>query len=211
MGHDYKNIQLTLLNINVENPRFEIVGNQRSAISQMIDDQGTKLSKLAEDILDYGLNPSEWIIAVQDVKSEDHYNVLEGNRRITALKLLYNPDLIPEKHKSLLNSFRKLSKEFYKNPISEISCIVFQDEKDANRWIKLKHTGENEGVGVVSWDAQQKARFEEHMKGTTSLALQVIDFLKHQQIDNALKNDLATLPSSSLHRLLSDPDFRKTI
>lgn len=211
MNSEQKNIDLSLLSVNIENPRFEMVGSQREAISHMIDDQGQRLSKLAQDILDNGLNPSDLIIVTKHEKSEGHYNVLEGNRRITALKLLANPDLIPDKHKSLLNTFKKLSERFYLNPISELPCVVFDDEQLANRWIKLKHTGANDGIGVVSWDAQQKARFEERVEGKSSYALQVIDFLGKQEIEDDLKKNLNKLPSSSVQRLVTDPDFRNVV
>lgn len=211
MNSEQKNIELSLLNVNIENPRFEMVGSQRDAITQMIDDQGSRLSKLAQDILDNGLNPSELIIVTKHEKTEGHFNVLEGNRRITALKLLANPDLITEKHKSLLNNFRKLSERFYLKPISKLNCVVFDDENIANRWIKLKHTGANDGIGVVSWDAQQKARFEERVEGKSSYALQLIDFLDKQTIDDDLKKNLNKLPSSSVQRLVTDPDFRSVV
>jgi len=211
MNFESKLLDLSLLSVNIENPRFEMVGNQREAIAQMIEDQGTKLVKLAQDIIDNGLNPSELVLVTPHEKSENQFNVLEGNRRITALKLLTNPELIPEKDKSLLNTFKKLSEIFYQSPITEIPCVIFENENDANRWIKLKHTGENDGVGVVTWDAQQKARFEERVEGKASYALQVIDFLKNQNIDADLKKNLPNLPSSSFQRLITDPDFRKTV
>jgi len=49
------------LNINIENPRFEMVGSQRDAIQLMIEDHKDKLFKLAEDIMEEGLNPGETI------------------------------------------------------------------------------------------------------------------------------------------------------
>jgi hypothetical protein len=36
MGYTRKLIDLSLLNINIENPRFEMVGNQREAIKKMM-------------------------------------------------------------------------------------------------------------------------------------------------------------------------------
>lgn len=101
MGYTRKLIDLSLLNINIENPRFEMVGNQREAIKTMIDDQGDKLTKLATDIVEEGLNPGDPIFVVKHEKKDDQFNILEGNRRATALKLLENPDLIPETKKAL--------------------------------------------------------------------------------------------------------------
>jgi len=173
MTQKNKSIPLSKLTVNIENPRFEMVGNQREAIITMLEDQQDKLVKLAEDIIDNGMNPAELVIVVPHEKLDKQFNVLEGNRRITALKLLSNPELIPEKYKSLLIKFKKLSESFIKHPLEEINCVVFENETKAQRWIRLKHTGENDGIGTVTWNAQQKARFEERVEGKSSFALQI--------------------------------------
>lgn len=212
MKHETKLINISMLEINTENPRFEMVGNQREAIGVMIESQKNKLARLAQDIIENGLNPSDLVIVTPHEKHKRKFSVLEGNRRVTALKLLNNNDLIPEKYKSLMNKFKQLSSEFKRNPVKDVPCVVFSDVDEANKWIKLKHTGENEGVGTVTWDAQQKARFEERFEGKATYALQVIDFLKKDNDnDEELKKKLSLIPSSSLQRLLSDPDVRDVI
>lgn len=210
MNYKRTSIDIFDLNINIENPRFEMVETQRDAIKTMIIDQGDKLLKLAEDIINEGLNPGDPIFVVKDKNEKKQYNVLEGNRRITALKLLKRPELIPKKNKSLHDRFKKLSEDYLKTPIEKIPCILFNKEKDAEHWIKLKHTGQNDGVGTVAWDAQQKARFDEQVKGTSSFAMQIIDFLQNESsVDPELKKKLSKLKSSSLQRLATDPDFRR--
>jgi hypothetical protein len=203
-------VEISNLQINIENPRFEMVGNQREAIKTMIEDQGEKLWKLANDITNEGLNPGDPIFITQHKKHNNQYNVLEGNRRVTALKLLENPDLIPETNKLLLTKFKKLSEQYSKGPIEKVPCVLFDDEQEAEHWIELKHTGQNDGIGTVGWDAQQKARFDERVKGNSSYALQIIDFLqKDDSVDPELKKNLSKVKSSSLQRLATDPDFRR--
>ncbi len=51
-----KKINLTDLNANTENYRFEPVASQKEAIDQMVNDQGDKLFHLAEHIVENGLN-----------------------------------------------------------------------------------------------------------------------------------------------------------
>jgi ParB-like chromosome segregation protein Spo0J len=212
MTSQNREIPLSQLTINIENPRFEMVGTQREAIATMLESQGEKLFKLAEDIVNYGLNPADLVIVLAHQKLDKQYNVLEGNRRVTALKLLSNPELIPEKNKVLLNKFKKLSETFSKNPVSGINCAIFESETDANKWIKLKHTGQNDGVGIVPWDSQQTARFDERVQGKSSYALQILDFLTRQDsFDSILKTNLKSVPSTSLQRLATDPDFRKVV
>lgn len=210
MEHETRLIKVISLEINTENPRFEMVSNQREAIAVMIEDQKNKLIKLAQDIVENGLNPSDLVIVTPHGKNKEKFFVLEGNRRVTALKLLSNTNLIPEKHKMVFNKFRQLSVEFKKFPVKMVPCVIFSDVDEANKWIKLKHTGENEGVGTVTWDAQQKSRFEERYEGKSTYALQVIDFLnKDEEVHDSVKTTLPKIPSSNLQRLLSDPDVRE--
>jgi hypothetical protein len=211
MAYKHKKIKATQLLLNTENPRYEMVGNQRDAITTMVEEQKEKLIRLAEDFVTAGMNPADPVIVVEHESLRNKYVVLEGNRRVTTLKLLDNPELIPEKNKSILNRFKKLNTNYKQNPFDGIDCIVFDDEKEAYRWIRLKHTGENEGIGTVSWDAQQKSRFDEKIEGRLSYAVQIIDFMHRQQVESSLKDNLKNVPSSSLQRLVTDPDFRKVV
>lgn len=213
MNYETKLIKISNLKINSENPRFESVDNQREAINSVIENQKEKLIRLGDDIIEYGLNPTDLIIVTPDLNDKNTYIVLEGNRRVTTLKILNNPSLVSATSMNgLLNRFKKLSDKFNESPIFNAQCVVFENEMEAMKWIKLKHTGENDGVGTVTWDAQQKARFEEKINGKSSYALQIIEHLKNDiGFDEKLKSELSKMPSSNLQRLLSDPNVRKTI
>ena len=90
-------IKVANLLLNPTNYRFSPQTNQREAIEVMLKDQGEKLYKLAEDIVENGLNPSEdlMVTPIEDGNATQKlYKVLEGNRRITALKLLSIPENI---------------------------------------------------------------------------------------------------------------------
>jgi hypothetical protein len=205
-----QNIKLSILLLNIENPRFEMGSNQRDIVQKMIEDQGDKLYHLAKHIVQHGLNPSELAIVTPSEREDGRYEVLEGNRRITALKILSNPTLIDPQYKNLTNKIKKLSLLFKKNPIREVPCVIFSDPKDAYEWIKLKHTGQNGGVGTVEWDTQQQGRFDAKIEGKApNAALQIIDYLnKSPLFDKGLKAKLKDVPATSLGRLTGDPDFR---
>lgn len=211
--YQFKKVKIAEIEAKLDNPRFNLADNQRDAFDKMIADQqslnGTnKLLNLAKDIVKNGLNPADRIIVAIHVADPKKFMTLEGNRRIICLKLLDTPEIIEQSHPKLYKQFKVLSREFSKAPVQEIDCVVFQDEEDAKKWIELKHTGENNGVGIVGWDAQQSGRFA----GSTNLALQAIDFLRNSaEVDEEFKTNLVNVPSSSLNRLLDDPDFRKKI
>ena len=90
----FKTIDIADLELDVNNPRFETQGNQREALEKMINEQGLKLVRIAEHIAHHGgLNPSE-IPIVMESKNSGRYTVLEGNRRVAALKLTSTPKLV---------------------------------------------------------------------------------------------------------------------
>ena len=111
-----RTIKLTSLFVNTENYRFEPLSSQKEAIDKMIEDQGDKLYSLVDDIVTNGLSPVDLIIVTPNEDS-NKYVVLEGNRRITSLKLLNNPTLIDDKYSPLRKKFLflKSSKSFDMN------------------------------------------------------------------------------------------------
>lgn len=206
-----KEIKLTSLFVNTENYRFEPLSSQKEAIDKMIEDQEDKLYSLADDIVTNGLSPVD-LIMVTPSEDVNKYIVLEGNRRITSLKLLNNPTLIDDKYASLRKRFQKLQKE-YPDAIlhlKSIDCAVFDNPSEADIWIKRKHSGELNGIGTVTWNSQQKQRFEEKTEGKSSIPLQIISLLKsHPDVPNNIKEALPKLNITNLQRLMSDPYVRE--
>lgn len=195
-----KTIRVTNLLLNVDNPRFDTTANQREAISTIIHELGKKMLVLIRSIIEEGLNPSELLIVMPN---KSKYRVLEGNRRIAALKLMQTPDMFKNKYKSFTNGLNKILKEQSGSKINEVDCVVFTDESEANRWIKLRHTGENNGKGIVPWDAQQIGRFDAMVGGKERVGLQAINFLKNFN-DKGMEEKLQKISITNLERLLTD-------
>lgn len=205
-----KTIKLTQLFINPENYRFEPVTSQKESIDVMVSDQEDKLYNLASDILEIGLSPVD-LIQVTPI-DDKKYLVLEGNRRITSLKLLNNPSLISDKYINLRKKFIKLKKDNYSKIIKSVNCVIFDNPSDANIWIKRKHANGLNGIGTVTWNSQQKQRFDEKIEGKSSLPLQVITLLKsHEAVPQELKENLPNLNTTNLQRLISDPYVREQL
>lgn len=74
------------------NPRFvEAVESQRAAVNALLADGPVKLLSLAEDIArEDAINPTELPVLIEE---DGELIVIEGNRRMAALKLLRNPEL----------------------------------------------------------------------------------------------------------------------
>ena len=101
-------VDLDRLQLNTENPRFGMTSNQIEAFQMMLTDQKEKIHNLAKDIAANGLNPADLVIVMPSIRDPDYFLVLEGNRRVVALKLLSNPDLVSEKFKQSQTFFRSM-------------------------------------------------------------------------------------------------------
>lgn len=196
-------IDLQDLTVNLENPRYPTRASQRDAIAKMAEHQGMKLVKLAEDIVENGLNPTRRFLVTPS--ADGGYTVLEGNRRIAALKLLTQPEF-----RTSLNLPPKIDKRLQAladsaGPLpTRVECAVRSPE-DAKHWIQLEHTGENKGVGVVHWDGPARHRFR-----AGSPALQAIDLVT-RYLDDKTQALLPEISITNIERLLNTPEARQEI
>lgn len=210
-------IKISNLLLDLENYRFPPQSSQREAIREMLKDKGgCKLYNLAKDILNEGLNPSDTIIVApleEEASGRIQYKVLEGNRRITALKLLAIPEIIEwTGYNSLKGKFMKLHKVYAANPISSVECVFFYNEADAYLWIKRKHATGQQGEGTEMWNSTMRQRFDQAINGKKSVVLQTLDMLRNAPqatVDDMLLLD--QLNSTNLSRLLDDPYVRERI
>jgi hypothetical protein len=136
-----------------------------------------QLVSLARDIVEQGTDPTA-LVAVIEVGA-GRYRVLEGNRRVLALKALETPSIVKGGLSAAeQKKLEELSSKFLENPIDEVACVVFESEDEANHWIVLRHTGSHGGAGLVTWDANEADRFRSRKgAGTRDIAGQVLDFL----------------------------------
>lgn len=200
-------IALADLRIDTENPRLPrpSVG-QREALRSSANLQGRKLLVLARDILQYGLNPAEPPIVMSFKGDPGRYVVLEGNRRLTALRALENPEFLGDAvGKSILTEIRRLSKQYQDAPIEHIPCIVVKNREEARHWIELRHAGEMEGAGIVRWESDDIARFRARSIGL-GLHSQALNFLEERGALTPAER--RKIPTASFRRLLEAPHVR---
>jgi hypothetical protein len=87
--------KLSELKLDEHNIRTGEQPDQRACFHAIISDQleGNKLVNLALDLIDRGPSPGEPIWVTADPANAGQSIVLEGNRRVAALKMLDNPTL----------------------------------------------------------------------------------------------------------------------
>ena len=203
-----KTIDIVSLDLDVQNPRFETQSHQRKALEKMVTEQGHKLVKLVEHIARNGLNPSEIVIVIKS-KNGNRYTVLEGNRRVAAIKLATEPKLVnsldlPAGAAKRLNAVH--SKYGSDLPLA-IPCRIAPSRKRARLWIELRHTGENGGIGIINWNGVAAARF----RGESPASLLLEHVKDSEFLDNATRDKLAKIPITNLERLLGTPEARLTL
>lgn len=204
----FDRINVNNLLLDLDNSRFpDQPENQRQAIEFMLKQQGDKLFKLAKDIIEFGVDPSERLVVVKD--ESENYVVVEGNRRVTTLKLLQNIDIVDED-----KTTRKIKGLLASNPDipQAVECVIYQqDDEGYEHWVNLKHTGENDGVGRVHWKGQEVDRHRAK-HGETSFGNQLITFItKESNIKSSIKSNTNKLKITNITRLLGDPAVRERL
>jgi len=191
--------------IDEVNPRLaEPNIGQREAQRTLAQKQGKKVLKLAKHILQYGLNPLE--LPAVSRRPDGRFIVLEGNRRLVALKALDNPDTLADAvTPKVLSEMRKLSKQYQEAPIDFVECIEVRDREEIEPWLRLKHTGENQGAGLVRWGPDEADRFF-NRGGLVKPHTQALDFLTKR--GDLTAEARASLNTTTLERLIDTPEVR---
>ncbi|RZM37036.1 MAG: hypothetical protein EOP67_03365, partial [Sphingomonas sp.] len=106
------------------------------------------------------LDPGDSFYVINDDDYEDSYVVVDGNRRLAALKVLNNPVLLDgtKLGEGVKKRLREAAGAFI--PIQPISCVVFETREDANDWIERRHGKGLEGEGRISWGTLESDRFQ---------------------------------------------------
>ena len=197
------------LQLDLYNPRqlSDNCRDQTEALHSITRRQGNKIRRIAQDILDEGMNPSVLPIVVPTEDDTDQYVVLDGNRRLAALKLLENPSLLPDDTaNSMRNAFENMSATYLEDPIEIITCSVFDDRAYATHWVELAHIGEAGGAGTVRWGSDEKSKYSQDILGLPpSQSKQALDLL--ERIGSITSEHRITAPTT-LGRILSNPTCR---
>lgn len=193
-----------------DNPRFlEPVPDENSAIAALLRDGGSKLLNLASDIAQRNsLNPADLpiVLMIDGVPT-----VLEGNRRIAALKLLRNPEFAPFPDQQ--EQFSAISKVGIGPEL--VLCSVAQSLDEARPWIELRHTGENNGVGILPWSSFQIQNFagtkNTHSRRAAIFLMGVAELYVDDRSIEANTSTIISTRLTNLGRLVSDPQVRKIL
>jgi hypothetical protein len=198
-----KLIRVEDLVLDEENPRLAEEGrSQAQILSEWSRDR--KNQRLATHVAAHGLSPIELVAVIPHPDLPRRFVVAEGNRRLTALKLLHQPSLAADD--ATAQRFRQIAKQHVIQ--AKVLCLVFASRAEADPWIELRHSGMAEGVGTVSWDTAQKYHFNVRRAKSDPNA-DAVRFLElaHER-SWITPEQRRAVPVTSLRRVLGDTKAR---
>lgn len=205
-------IEIENLMVNPKNYRFlrgEEVKTEKEAINKILEKEADRnfILNLARHLTHNGINPTKKIIVVPFGKQK--YKILDGNRRITSIKILEKPNLISNDYQKFKSKILKLNAIGNDLP-REVDCSVFDNEEEAQIWVKLEHTGQNKGVGTIRWDSKQIQNFNQNFNEGYTLGMQVHNILEESPfVSKEVKNKLKKLKITNLDRLIQNSEVKR--
>lgn len=206
---DLKIIKIEDIMINPENPRHNEVQmvmsdmGEEFIMKELIRDRETanKMFDLIKSIYDSGFILS--LAVILEYKEDiNKYIPWDGNRRITALKILKNPNVMQNLKYftySQINTVFEFSKKVQED-FFEVSAYIVQNFKEAAPMIKAIHTTAS---GALQWDRIMIKRFEEKL-GLKNILTQAQDILP-----NAFKELPNNFPTTVLDKILESKEGKK--
>jgi hypothetical protein len=200
---DIREMDVVELLVDTENYRIGRQPNQPEAIRAMIAEPTTKLIDLAKDILKHGLSPFD-LITVCPADEPGRFRVIEGNRRVTVLKLLNEPALA--NGTVIETQIRKIAIANAGRAITKCNCVVLESKEAAFIWIQRKHDTGLGGAATIPWGAIAVRRSQQAL-GHRRVTLDVLDYvMKNPALTDPQKAQMVKMPVTNLERILEDPE-----
>lgn len=125
-------VKITDLFLDPENIRLqvEVKSSQEALINDLFFNENAM--QVLESIATDGFFPDEVPVVVKEDKK---FTVIDGNRRVAALKVLARPEIVPSKEVSIKEIIKKTSPS-----IGEVEVVVAPDRDSVRHFLASKHT-----------------------------------------------------------------------
>lgn len=192
----YQYVDVENLRLDPQNPRIpDSVNRTKEDMLHYIANE-TSIEELMGSIAENGFFSGEPLIAYK-TKKKDIYNVVEGNRRLAAVLLLHNPELIPKRKK-----IREIS-ETSKNTPDELPVVIFDERDEVLEYLGYRHI-----TGIKQWDSLAKAKY---MHQLFSRIKRKVPQERYQEVAKSIgsRRDYVkkVLDSYALYKIMEDNDF----
>lgn len=150
-------LPLDQLRFDPSNPRLpsNLDGEDENAVLEWMLDDAT-IIELMNSIGENGYFDVEPLLVIRVQKGKDVFQVIEGNRRLAAVKLLTNPQSAPIKKQAVLEA----SKEAKEIP-KELPSIIYLNRDSILYYLGYRHI-----TGIKEWGPLAKARYLKQLLST---------------------------------------------
>jgi len=199
-GAEIRTVPLDRLHLDPENPRLPSnLGRGEKEILNYIAST-TAVEDLVNAIATNDFFPGEPLVVVPYDGKPEHYVVVEGNRRLTSLRLLQNPDAIDEPSQRL----KEIVAGAAFKP-TNIPVVLREKRSDVLPYLGFRHI-----TGVTAWEPLAKARYMKQLfdvltkrnDGTEVRYRQVA-----QAIGSRATNVRRNLDALAVYKLMEDESF----
>ncbi|MBO6572633.1 MAG: ParB N-terminal domain-containing protein [Balneola sp.] len=195
-------LDLDKLRFDPENPRLPYNNHSDSEeeILTWMLDNGSIL-ELMGSIIENGFFPGEPLLVYQP-EGKNFYEVIEGNRRLAALKLLNDPASAPIKKNSILAIHREKH-----NSVDQVPVIIFTKRDHVLDYLGYRHI-----TGIKEWDPLQKAGYLDQLfkKESDDLTTDEKYYILAKKIGSTREYVGRLLTGLSIINKLSEEDFYET-
>lgn len=167
------------LYLDEDNYRFGFAKDQQECINLIYNDSPTNFQNLLEDLVANNIGDYPLVY-----ESNNKKVVYDGNRRVSALKVINNPDLAPNATiKELALNINKKKLPF---DLKKIGCFVSDNKKDILNTVYERHAA-GQGVSRIHWSsfATSKFRYDKKIEDNDWRATAILLFLSN--IDNEVQ------------------------
>lgn len=142
-------LELNVLRLDPENPRLpsRVQGSDQRTLLEYLA-ENYNIIEVAASIARFGYFSSEPLIAIPD--GQEHFTVVEGNRRLAALLILRDPSLAEELEE--VDEWIELAEEA--ELPETVPVVLVEDRQKVAPIIGYRHIS-----GIEPWKPYQKARF----------------------------------------------------
>jgi len=144
-------LNIAQLKLDERNPRIPKSIRESNPTEQQLIEYMLLDASLIELMLAIGQNgyfPGEQLLVVFD-PTDSKYRVVEGNRRLSAVILLNNPELATVQKSKV----QQVIQETVERP-TEIPCLIFDNEQEIHKYLGYKHI-----TGIKEWRLLEKGRY----------------------------------------------------
>lgn len=147
-----ENIETEKLDFDPQNPRFYRLGrvlNLEETIEEMLEDEGV------QDLM-YSIGTKGYFLGepILVVATGDRFTVVEGNRRLIAVKLLNGQIAAPPRR---VRTIEQVISDSTFHPVS-LPCVICDNRGDVLKYLGYRHV-----TGIKEWEALSKALYVERL------------------------------------------------